>query len=1218
MVAKVEEPNVEVLNIKNAMDDDTDTDGEEDEEVASGSEDEGEEAAADIEMADEAEPVEENSRTTNPNLLSHFWKLANLDEVVRCEAVVALMSELKKTGNEDEIKYTVQRLVKGLSSSRKAARQGFSTALTHVMNLFNVESEHVLSLMSKHLAVQGSFKGQEESEAYFGQVFGVIALCRSKLNSGGDTNMELVKKLIENLLVLMKKKSYLAEICAHVICENILPSVKNSDYGSIEPTLKSIIEQGWKKCSPEELLITITVQSRFQETLSAKYFKGNWGRSQILHESNFKDLSRVLMDTTNTAHPRVHVLWDHVLNYLFSQVEQTPGLFDKFWNVIVLQGLMQSTHERKFLAMNVILKMASRLSVEQVKVVFGECIVRCMINSCQSKMNYLFNAVRNVLQKLPDQLAENKDAEQVIITVLKCLTGKYGHVAFDSMTKSKTIEELTSKLSNDMKGYFDWLKQVFTAGTTSTEDKEATEIPEKDVNECRGWVAEQMIVLLRACKSKKDETLLIEITNFLFFHAHFSALKKTKKEPVLKSIPSIPISDATHQLYKTRFNTALAELSNIYQTKVEGETKNPIGGVGEDGELYTWKVLCFAKKILEMPKHAQLVAVWTPEVYESWNTSLEKISAMQAEGDTDGIFSIGTQLLFVHTTLQLFSNREEAIDTLQELDVCFEKSKEKKRRKKTEPHWTEVLTEILLGFMAQSSHLMRQVVDLVYPTLIPHLTEDAVDLLIKAIKPGKKAAEEGEQGMEFENLSDVEEIDESEKMEGEGKEVTEEEPNVEDEEESDSESDDSDDDEGSDFEIDENFKAELKAALGDAAVGEDEEDDEEEKDGEDEDDEDVDMDTCKPEQLKAMDQALAAVFKARNQKQNEKKKKKDVKLSLMHFKLRVLDLIEIFIKKQPKDSKILLFLEPLYDVINASNLQSNDQPLFERTLGIVKNKLCTLHEYPSGKDLDIEAVHAQIERLIEMARTSSTALLVEYISQGIVYLIRVLRGSPELKEPSPRRTRSKRATPQKEAKKEVKAVDPSHVGCLNEERLVGCYKTALLEFMTKKSSHLQPVLFNKLIQRFPYLGWRLASELPQYMNSGCNNFRKVKAVEMLKLLFSHKDCEFEKHLKGIHKSISDNIVTSLKATKEEGYSFKARQFQQIVNIADTLVREASAFPEISNELDREGLKDSLTEALDSAVISRSTSVQSYCKKVLSALNNTETVVPKKKKRKNSK
>jgi len=153
-----------------------------------------------------SEPAE-NSKTTNPNLLSHFWKLASLDEDIRCGAVVALLSELKKTQNEDEINYTVQRLVKGLSSSRKAARQGFSTALTHVLNMFEVKSDHVLELMSKHLAIQGSFKGQEESEAYFGQVFGILALCRSKLDSGGfNIESELLKKLVEGLLVLMKKR----------------------------------------------------------------------------------------------------------------------------------------------------------------------------------------------------------------------------------------------------------------------------------------------------------------------------------------------------------------------------------------------------------------------------------------------------------------------------------------------------------------------------------------------------------------------------------------------------------------------------------------------------------------------------------------------------------------------------------------------------------------------------------------------------------------------------------------------------------------------------------------------------------------------------------------------------------------------------------------------------------------------------------------------------
>merc|ERR1712096_46737 len=183
---------------------------------------------------------------------------------------------------------------------------------------------------------------------------------------------------------------------------------------------------------------------------------------------------------------------------------------------------------------------------------------------------------------------------------------------------------------------------------------------------------------------------------------------------------------------------------------------------------------------------------------------------------------------------------------------------------KTEPHWTEVLTEILLGFMAQASNLMRQVVDLVYPTLVPHLTEDALGLLIKAIRPAQKVGIDQEEGMEFEDLSDVEEIDEAEMEEKEsGKENEDKSEGGEEKTEaddSDSESEDSEED-GSDFEIDETFKAELKVALGDAAV--DEEEDEEDDEDEDE-EEDIDMDTCKPEELKAMDQALAAVFKARN------------------------------------------------------------------------------------------------------------------------------------------------------------------------------------------------------------------------------------------------------------------------------------------------------------------------------------------------------------------
>lgn len=55
----------------------------------------------------------------------------------------------------------VQRLVKGLGSSRKAARQGFATALVHVMLQHpEIKADTVLQLVKEHLTVKGSYKSQ--------------------------------------------------------------------------------------------------------------------------------------------------------------------------------------------------------------------------------------------------------------------------------------------------------------------------------------------------------------------------------------------------------------------------------------------------------------------------------------------------------------------------------------------------------------------------------------------------------------------------------------------------------------------------------------------------------------------------------------------------------------------------------------------------------------------------------------------------------------------------------------------------------------------------------------------------------------------------------------------------------------------------------------------------------------------------------------------------
>jgi len=1171
------------------------------------------------EKEDEADQIPA-VRNTNKNLLAHFWNLASLDESARTDSVVSLIQELKKEGKEEDLTYTLQRLVKGLSSSRKAARQGFATALTHVMSDFSeISSETILQLIAKHLAVQGSFKGQEERDAYFGKVFGYLAIIRARMQSGdSEMDTKMVQIILDSLLALMKKKSYLYEICGTAICD-IIQCMKYSTYEKLQP-LEKTLSKGWEKCLPEDLMMALTVQSTFKNDLPEDYFKEHWNQVEILHESNFTHLSRVLMDTTNTAHPHVHKLWDIVLEHLFDHQGADDDTLEKFWKIIVEDGLMQSTHERKFLVMNLIIKIVPKISSIKVHLIFGESITRCIINSCQSKMNYLHNSAKNMLSKLAVAVSQNEDKEMVTC-VIKALVGGHGHVGFDSITKTKAVEELTGKISNNLVEYFNWLKEVFDCGST-TLNGEKKEIAERDVNECRTWVANQLVSLLRSCKSENNLQLLVEITNFIFFHAYFVAVKKSKKVNVLKSIPVNAVSDSVQQVFKKRFNTALAELATLTHTKTPGE-KSLGGGIAEDGEYYAWKVLCFGKKLLDMPKYATLSSAWTPEIYEAWNHSLEQITKMQTEAIGEEVHSHGSQLLFIHITLQLFSNREEAVDILKELETCFEKAQEKKLKKLTEPHWTEVLTEILLGFMAQSSHLMRQVVDLVYPTILPHLTDEAFNLLIKVIKPTKKNKEKDEDDIEFEDDSDVEEAEEAilediaeekdvaeeknaeeeingceETMEVEGEEEKNDEPTG-DDSDSEDDSEDSEDDD-SDFEVDEAFKAELKSALGDSVANSEEDDDGSELS-------DIDMDACDSTSLKVMDQALANVFKSREQRKIEKKKKKDRKVTILHFKLRVLDMIEIFIKKQPKDHKILHLLQPLYEVLEDSHRHPEEKPLFERTLGVVKNKLCNLHEYPCGDQLDTEGVHKQIETLIDLARTATSAQIVSYITMGTTYLIRVLRGSTEMKGPSPRRTRAQRKHKAVEVEKMLS------VGSLDENRLIGCYKSALTEFMTKKSSHLQPILFNELIQRFPPLGWKLAVEIPQYINSGCNTFRKVKAVEMLKLLLSKKTGKIEDCLKEINQPLYTNIIQAFKSTTEETYSLKSQQFHDIVNLATLYVKEVSKYPKLLEDFDKDSIKASMTEALASPVVTRSTSLQSYCQNFLSTLNNEEKPPKKKKK-----
>jgi len=51
--------------------------------------------------------------------------------------------------------------------------------------------------------------------------------------------------------------------------------------------------------------------------------------------------------------------------------------------------------------------------------------------------------------------------------------------------------------------------------------------------------------------------------------------------------------------------------------------------------------------------------------------------------------------------------------------------------KEDEPHWTEVLTDVFLGFLAQPSQLWRTLSKQTYRHFTPYLTEEALHLVVK-------------------------------------------------------------------------------------------------------------------------------------------------------------------------------------------------------------------------------------------------------------------------------------------------------------------------------------------------------------------------------------------------------------------------------------------------------------------------------------------------------
>jgi DNA polymerase phi len=119
-----------------------------------------------------------------------------------------------------------------------------------------------------------------------------------------------------------------------------------------------------------------------------------------------------------------------------------------------------------------------------------------------------------------------------------------------------------------------------------------------------------------------------------------------------------------------------------------------------------------------------------------------------------------------------------------------------------------------------------------------------------------------------------------------------------------------------------------------------------------------------------------------------------VKRMKFHFKFRVLELIEVFIKRQPAHPLVLSLIEPLLRAYFAVGKEKKQRPLADKLSALLRNRLCKAHEYP---DVSVAPKFANdmLEKYFQVAWKNSSKDYRNISTQVVHYLMRVLYASQD-------------------------------------------------------------------------------------------------------------------------------------------------------------------------------------------------------------------------------
>ncbi|XP_076929622.1 uncharacterized protein LOC143594119 [Bidens hawaiensis] len=1064
-----------------------------------------------------------------------FKDLGSADVAVREAAAERLVTELKevqkaydlledKEGVEGEVKleaekndglnecapsvrYAVRRLIRGVSSSRECARQGFALGLDMLVGaVHSIAVDSVLKLIVDLLEVSSSMKGQEIKDCLLGRLFAYGSLAQSgRLVQETAYESGHVKDFTSAVILLATKKRYLQEPAAVIIyqlCEKL----------PVEVVLKQVLEapglHEWfegavEAGNPDALLLALKLREKVaaDNKLFGKLLPEAYSSNTLFSADHLSSLATCFKEST-FCQPRVHGVWPVLVNILLPEVpiqdaESATGLnsakkhkknrkssshdediqknLQNFWEIVIESSLLLSSHDRKHLAFDVILLVLPKLPVSCIPIVFSFKIIQCLVDVLSTKDSWLYKFAEHFLKELLEWVRHD-DGRRVAVTMA---FQKHSNGKFDSITRTKIVKDLMSGFDTKsgcmlfIQNLIDMFLDVNPASEEPSDQSQTTDdnseigsIEEKGSVEPRGtsdflkiWVVDSIPSVLKHSKLDNEEKFCVqkEILKFLAVQGLFSSSLGTE-------VTSFDL-DEKFRWPKSVTSSSLRgmcieQLELLLANAQKGEGPHTVASGHEANDLGSYFM-----RFLSILRNIPSVSLFR-SLSDEDEKALKKLQEMETrlsrEERNCGMSVDANKLhalryLLIQLLLQLLLRPGEFSEAVSEITICCKKfflspdlldsDDEPDDNNDEAPALMDVFVDTLISLLPQSSAPMRSAIEQVFKYYCADVTENGLQRMLKIIKKDLKPARHHETDSEDEDDDDDDDLLDIEEAE------------------------ESDEAETGDNNSDGDLIEQSEDSEG-GIIGKESHEDP------DSDDTDGGMDD---EAMFRMDSYLAQIFKEkRNQAGGE-----TADSQLILFKLRVLSLLEIYLHENRGKPQVLRVYTNLAQAFVNPRTTEGSEQLGVRICKIIEHEIFKTKHYPKGESVQLSVLEPILEKSLKLAakpfRKKKSAITPSKKKQSASFqryckIVNLAQNSTYWI---------------------LKMIDSRSFPEAELERVFEILKTAIVRYFDDKNSQQKPQFLKEIFRRWSWVGQHFFGFLVEKCASAKSKFKQVEALELI-------------------------------------------------------------------------------------------------------------------------